>query len=139
MEADTLLVNDYLKHYHSHGDGEEYSWAFDELYDIVRKDCDRGWILTLMLLDATDETKALAYIAAGPLEDLLDKHGEAIWPKVLAEVENNKKLQFALSCVWLDDDAVIIEKFNALSEKYELDSRNPLDGLLWDDEIAPTD
>lgn len=66
MEADTLLVNDYLKHYRSHGEGEEYSWAFDELYDIVRKDWNRGWILTLMLLDATDETKALAYIAAGP-------------------------------------------------------------------------
>lgn len=58
--------------------------------------------------------EAIAYIAAGPLEDLLKRNG----PKVIDEIEHSTRededLQFAMCCVWID------QKFPVCSRVHEL-------------------
>jgi hypothetical protein len=51
-------------------------WAFERIQQYVSKDPKRAWELTLQLIAAAPDSNALAYVAAGPLEDLLYARGE---------------------------------------------------------------
>jgi hypothetical protein len=53
-----------------------------------------------ILINPASSDKALAFIAAGPLEDLLKKHGPVVIDCIENESEENARLQLALSGVW---------------------------------------
>lgn len=67
------LVNTYLLYFV--GKQEKDRWAWDEVDDLVRRDPDRGWEITRLLVNKANSDEALGFVAAGPLEDLLKK-----WP-----------------------------------------------------------
>src|SRR6516225_3049095 len=46
------------------------AWAVTEVDDLIRRDAVRGWEVTRALVQKAESDEALAYIAAGPLEDL---------------------------------------------------------------------
>jgi hypothetical protein len=47
--------------------------AWEQVNDLLRRDPEAGWTLTLELIAAAPDDNTLAKVAAGPLEDLL-KH-----------------------------------------------------------------
>lgn len=68
---------------------------------IVRNEPDKALELTLMLLKkAGDDDELLAYVAAGPLEDLLKMHGFQMIDRIDQEANGDSRLQLALSGVW---------------------------------------
>src|SRR5271169_1955713 len=62
---------------------------------------------------------ALALVAAGPLEDLLKKHGPVVVDRVEEESRKNDRLRLALSGVWgIYPGNPIYERWHALMWKY---------------------
>jgi hypothetical protein len=70
---DEKLVSAYLEHFETEDD--EPFWAWQHLQNHISSEPRRAWEITLKLITAADEG-VLAYIAPGPLEDLLYSRAE---------------------------------------------------------------
>jgi len=127
MEFDlNKLADTYLQN-HATGSQDDF-WAFEEVSEIIRSgDLDKAWNITLLLLQkAPDE--ALGYIAAGPLEDIIDGYGNEALDRVEEVCNRDLRLQFALSGVWLLPDSPVLQRWQGLIRKYGFlnGSRKPL-------------
>jgi hypothetical protein len=100
MFPEEEIVDTYLRHY-ALGEKQDF-WAFDEVNQIVRRDPATGWSLTCLLIKKAPSDEALAYVAAGPLEDLLTFHGPALIDHVTVAARADERLQLALSGVLLN-------------------------------------
>src|SRR5215470_2641492 len=93
--ADTYLRNNATR-------GDEDFWAFEVVNQIIRSgDLDKAWNITLLLLRKAQTDEALGYVAAGPLEDIIDGYGDRVLDRVEEVCDKDPRLQFALSGVWL--------------------------------------
>jgi len=102
-KTDTEIVDGYIALRHASKGSpkhDELFWAFNEMCDIVAVDPDRAFKLILMILGKDDSPEVVQILAAGPLEDLLADHGEAMIGKVEAEARKNPKFAFLLGGVW---------------------------------------
>ena len=85
------------------GQGPEFDWAFDAVLDITFED---RWeellefVLAFSRLDDAIEPEAMAFFAAGPLEDLVCKAGAGYVDRLLAEAVSNSTLGRMLTGVW---------------------------------------
>jgi hypothetical protein len=79
---------------------EELFWAHEAVDDVVRNSPSEGWALTRELIEAAVDDPALMYVAAGPLEDLLKKHGEHIIDDVITAARRDAKVRRALAGAW---------------------------------------
>ena len=115
------LLSAYLARAASEGDSgadDERFWAVEAMWDIVEKDPDGAWSILLELIRRADGDRALAYIAAGPLENFLVAHGERYLPQVETEAGRNAKFRRALVGVWgenrMSED--LVRRLHALVE-----------------------
>lgn len=111
------LADTYLRQYTDKCD--EDLWAYDQVHSIIQNHPDEGWEITLLLLQKAGSDAALAYINAGPLEELLLRHGAAVIDRIEPECENNSRLQLALSGVWgISPGHPVFERWYGLMGKY---------------------
>lgn len=73
---------------------EEGRKAWDETRDLVRSDPEGAWRLIVAVLPKIPH-EALTYLAAGPIEDLIDFFPEAATSRI-ESLESNEKLRKAL-------------------------------------------
>jgi hypothetical protein len=59
----------------------------------------------------------LAYIAAGPLEDLLKRHGARFWDSIQKKGRSDPKVLRALSGVWMQPDDQIFNRWRSFMEE----------------------
>jgi hypothetical protein len=116
MFAEEQVVDSYLRHYAFKE--EQDFWAFDEVNQIVRRDPAAGLRLTCLLVNQTTSDEALAYVAAGPLEDLLTFHGPLFIDHVAVAARADERLQLALSGVWLNRANPVWERWFALMNEF---------------------
>jgi len=95
--TDDEIVSGYLANYA--GD-ESAFWAFEEACELVTRDPERLWHITLRLIQQAPDDAALAYVAAGPLEDILAAHGPAFIERVEDLARKDARFLFALASVW---------------------------------------
>ena len=95
--SDAELIAGYLANYA--GD-ESCSWAYDQVCDLLSDDPGRLWKITLQMIAQAEEGAALAYIAAGPLEDLLTYHGDLFISRVEVLAKSDAHFAEALRGVW---------------------------------------
>ena len=97
MDDDELadLVTRYLKY--GRTEAEELHPAFSRVVDIVEDSAQDGWRVTRALIDRAPDQAALAYVAAGPLEDLLACHGPETIDEVLEAARTDAKLRSAVT------------------------------------------
>jgi hypothetical protein len=128
MDVDLkTLADTYLRQYETKGD-EEF-WAWQEVDRIVRSgDLDLAWEITLLLLRKAETDEALGYVAAGPLEDIVDGYGDRALDRLEQACDNDSRLQFALSGIWLLPDSPVLQRWQGLMTKYGFrnGSRKPL-------------
>ena len=75
--------------------------------------------LTFSLVNASESNKALAIVAADPLEDLLKDHGPTLIDRIEEESSKNDKLCLALSGVWgINPGHPVYERWYALMQNY---------------------
>jgi hypothetical protein len=112
MPTEDEIVHVYFRHFMLKRD--EDFWAWQEVDRLACSDPWVGWRITQNLIKKAPTDEALAYVAAGPLEDLLEVHGMAIIDEVTMAARADKRLQLALSHVWMDDDIPVWGRWNAL-------------------------
>jgi hypothetical protein len=67
------------------------------------------------LIEKADDEQEIAAIAAGPLEDLLRKHDDAIWPDLVAKAHTDERFVTALRGVWVfETDGDVFCRFRDL-------------------------
>lgn len=67
---------------------------------LIKTDCDIAWLVIVEICKGAESDLDLANLAAGPLEDLLVKHGAEIIERVEQYSALNSKFKEALSGVW---------------------------------------
>jgi hypothetical protein len=116
MFPEEQVVNSYLRHY-ALKEQQDF-WAFDEVNQTVRRDPMAGLRLTCLLVNKASSDEALAYVAAGPLEDLLTFHGPTLIDQVAVAARADERLQLALSGVWLDRANPVWGRWFALMNEF---------------------
>src|SRR5260370_41162746 len=76
------LIDGYWKHYRlSTGsrqerlDADKWAWAWDEVEGAVMEPSANAFEMLMALVESAPDDGALAYVGAGPLEDLINSHG----------------------------------------------------------------
>lgn len=114
MTSDEDLIGQLLDYYAALSRDERPDLAFDgdtpwtSMDTIAEKvDPERAWRLTLELLSQAPES-FLGYIAAGPLETLVDFHGDAFIDRLEKCAHENAALLVALDYIivapWVSED-----------------------------------
>lgn len=99
--------------------------------DTVASNPVEAWNLVVELINEAPSLSALTFVAAGPLESLIDKHGKLVIDSLEQSLCNNKRLQFAIVGVWLDEDDEMYAKLESLKQTYNLNEINPLNNSPW--------
>ncbi len=79
---------------------ESPSGAQKQLSRMVRAEPALAWRVLLAIVHNSSDPEILAYLAAGPLEDLLAKHGAILIDDVEREALIDSKFREVLSAVW---------------------------------------
>jgi hypothetical protein len=74
--------------------------AWEKVDDLLRRDPEAGWILTLELIAVAPDDKVLANVAAGPLEDLLKREPDRFIERVELQARRDPKFRRCLTGVW---------------------------------------
>ena len=110
------LAEVYLRYFQSKRQQDQ--WSVKEVDTLVGQSPEAGWELTKALVGQSRSDAELAYIAAGPLEDLLRKHGPALIDTIANQAQNNERLQLALSGAWLEPQDAIYARWYSLMSDY---------------------
>ena len=85
------IVREYLGYAAAPIGEEDWGWASDKLGRIITYVPDLAWEIVTALIDAAPSEDALAFFAAGPLEDLLSDHGAKVIDSVEARARVDAK------------------------------------------------
>jgi Family of unknown function (DUF6869) len=105
MMTHAELISAYLAHAATRtrdGTDAEHFEASEALDDLVADDPERAWPLICEIIRriAPDDEDILAYVAAGPLENLLVQHPHTVIDRVESLASNDAHFRRALSGVW---------------------------------------
>lgn len=120
MDALPELVSAYLMHYRTKDKTLSSAW---EAVDDAVHDLECGLPLCLALIEAAANDAELAYVAAGPLEDLLTRVGGAAADALELPARTSQKVRQALACVWLSSSSPAYPKWHSLTQQYRLKSK----------------
>ncbi len=93
-------------------------WAYEALDDLRNHDLERYWEIIVEIRRLDDSDQILSNLAAGPLEDLLAKSGNAFIERCEALARVDPRFKFMLGMVWknaIPDD--IWERLRAASPR----------------------
>jgi len=95
------LVSDWIRYHVEKRKGTDPLFAaWEQVDEVVRRDPEAGWILALALVEAAPDDWVLANVAAGPLEDLLNKFSDVLIERVEIQARRDPKFRRCLTGVW---------------------------------------
>jgi Family of unknown function (DUF6869) len=98
--ASADLARAYLRHYAA-GNPAGGDWtSWDAINTLVREAPGDAWPVILQLVYHSQDDQTLAYVAAGPVEDLLVHHGADVIGLFEEECRSNPRFRQCLSGVW---------------------------------------
>jgi hypothetical protein len=99
MDSDLeRLADAYFIYQESQTNDNFHHW--NAVTNIIMDGGGRAVDLVLCLVSKAKSPAALAFVGAGPLEDLLVKHGPAVWGEIKAAARRQPQLRKALGHVW---------------------------------------
>jgi len=112
LDADRLIRN-WLSYAESRSRSKAHFWAFCCLEDYVHHEPETAWPIILQLVSKALDDHVLAFLAAGPLENLIHSHGPEFIDRAVLEAKNDKRFRKCLRGVWGIDrmPARVREKF----------------------------
>lgn len=84
-----LLASEWLTHVVNEA-------AWDEMSELVDSEPERAWHVIQLLIGAAPDYGVLSAVAAGPLEDLIDQHGDAFMPRIAEKAKTSARLRICL-------------------------------------------
>ena len=113
-----VLAATYLRQYET--DSKDDFWAYKQVDELVKKNPQAGWRITRRLIDLAPDG-ALAYVAAGPLEDMVNLWGNELRDEIEQEARRNRRFLEALSLIRVYERRGSPHAWwRALLEKYHL-------------------
>jgi len=97
--SDDDLTRAWIADCTDEGDASQ-KWAARELNDLVRDEPDRAWNIILALAERVSKPEDKSVLAAGPIEDLLSKHGSTFIDRVEQRAKSNPMFNYLLGGVW---------------------------------------
>lgn len=91
------IIDAYLQYYRTKKD--EYWWSYEKIVDLMESADSLAFVNEL--IQACQNDDEIAYVAAGPLEDLITKHNETIKDALIELVRKDKKVRQAIQGVWI--------------------------------------
>jgi hypothetical protein len=88
------IAHAYLKH------SRQPPWLFGWVGELCQRHPVAAWPLVCTLVDVATNDEELAFVAAGPIEDLLRTHGPEMIERVEAQATASPRFRRALSGVW---------------------------------------
>lgn len=79
---------------------KEHFWAAEKMWDLNYEDPETAWIIILRILAIDDSGAVMENLSAGPLEDLLVKHGPRFIGRIEQEATKSPKFASLLGGVW---------------------------------------
>jgi hypothetical protein len=96
------LADNWIRYRHASRnspEAEATAWATD-LYDLEYDDPETLWLLILNIHGKDQSPRVQEVLSAGPVENLLDKHGERFIDRIEAEARKDPKFAKLLGGVW---------------------------------------
>lgn len=78
-------------------------WAFSKLRKLCKNSPKEAFQVVLVIISLTDDEWILENVAAGPLEDLVDWHGNLLIDVIEQEARSNSKFKDVLGGIWRGD------------------------------------
>jgi hypothetical protein len=95
------VVHAYLRHAALGSADEEYFWGWEAVTDFVHsRPAAEVWELVLELLDRANEDE-VSLVIAGPLEDLVRRHGTVLVSEIEQRAAADEYFRWALGGIWL--------------------------------------
>jgi hypothetical protein len=107
------LAGEYLAYANSVVDralDNSRQWAFDEMNRLVRQDPEAAWPVIVEIVRRSVNDRILAFVAAGPLEDLIRLHASTFIDRIEAVAKGDEQFRKAVSGAWVDDMPPDIEQ-----------------------------
>jgi hypothetical protein len=98
MQDQAAIIAGYFRNWRERDDRS--FWAWEAVNDLVAADPDAGLAMVLELIRHAPNDRALGYVAAGPLEDLLGRHGQTVIAAVEEAARREPRVRSALCGVW---------------------------------------
>lgn len=99
----------------------EFRWAWEVIHDRVRTEPETALEVLTFLADAAPDDAALAYLGAGPVEDLLCCGGsDVVIDRVEGAAVRNGNFRKALRCAWFDEhvEPAVAERLRRFGDPY---------------------
>lgn len=110
------IIDAYLNYYRTKK--EEYWWAYEKVTELVESP--DGLAFVNELIQACHNDAEIAYVAAGPLEDLITKHHLEIKNALIELVRKEKKMRQAVQGVWLTEGSAPRKTLDEILKKFDL-------------------
>jgi hypothetical protein len=111
------IVAGYYKNWTTLAD--EDFWAWEAVVELCR-DLQKGFDICLRLINSSEDDLYLAYVAAGPVEDLIKWHGASAVNLFELPAQNSEKIRQAIAGVWLSPSADGFAEWQRIMLKYGL-------------------
>jgi len=94
-------------------------WAWEAVDELSRRDPEALWLFLLEAMRRTADDRSLAYLAAGPFEDLIVRYGEQFIERIEIEARSEPRVLRALCGVWGRDSMApaVAERLDCLVAK----------------------
>jgi hypothetical protein len=84
---------------------DDYEWASTDIDERIHSQPVEAIELLMEIADGAPSGGALAYLGAGPIEDLIRRNGtDTVIDGVEAAARRSSNFRTALRCAWYDDD-----------------------------------
>lgn len=97
------LVTAWITMHHSAQGNPEYEdnfWSFTYLDNLTSEYPEESFEVIKTILSRDSSNEIMQVLAAGPLEDLLNRHGDANIDRIEGEAESNRSFRKLLGGVW---------------------------------------
>jgi hypothetical protein len=116
------LATGYLRHFETRAD--DYWWAWEEVSErLMRGSNSEAIDIATALVAACESEEQLAYVAAGPIEDILCRDAAA-YLIIDKECKRFAKFLRAVHLAYMDESDESFQRWKALLLANPLDSRN---------------
>ena len=110
------IVSSWIKNCLEGGSNDERFWAWEVVDDAVRNDPEQGWLLIIELVKSSPNDKVLANIAAGPLENLMNKNANEFIERIETFGRESQEFRKCLTGVWNISPWDIYQRVLALTQ-----------------------
>ncbi|MGZ3426238.1 MAG: DUF6869 domain-containing protein [Polyangia bacterium] len=88
-------------------EADRWFWAWEAVDAIVHDDPEAALWLTVELAEYCVSAQALAYLGAGPVEDLVKTADDALFARILKAARKRPRFRRALATIWIHDETRI--------------------------------